>query len=72
MSNTNRRRIMESEKVFIAQHPLTYIKDTKFHTNADCPSFRRAHPNYKKIITRREAEKLYRYCKLCENRNNKK
>jgi len=62
---------MESEKVFIARHPLTYIKDVKFHTNADCPSFRRAHPDYKKIITRKEAEKLYRYCRLCEGKNNK-
>lgn len=59
------------EKVFVARNPLTYIKDTKFHTNADCSSFRRADPKYKKTMNRTEAEKLYRYCKLCENKNNK-
>ena len=44
------------EKVFVARHPLTYIKDVKFHTSADCPSFKRAHLDYKKIITRFEHE----------------
>lgn len=58
-------------KVFVATNPLTYHKDIKFHTNADCFSFRKADPRYKKSMDREKAEKLYRYCRCCENKDNK-